>query len=131
MKNLTTKLSYTLYIVLSVILFTSCISDADVASQNLTKAAEQFEIYRRVVFYNGITDNYILSVEGYCSIEDRNGQLEVIVKTKDSQFLKHHLGLSDNVTYFSEQLRAANISDDRYRVIFKPKSLIPTIELDK
>ena len=131
MKNLTTKLSYTLYIVLSVILFTSCISDANVASNNLTKAAEQFEIYRRVVFYNGITDNYILSVEGYCSIEDRNGQLEVIVKTKDGQFMKHHLGLSDNVTYFSEQLKSSNVSSDQYRVIFKPKSLIPTIELDK
>jgi hypothetical protein len=44
------------------ITITSC-SDADVASQNLSKAAEQFEIYRRVVFYNGITDKYILQIE--------------------------------------------------------------------
>lgn len=108
----------------------SC-NDAQVASENLRKAADQFEIYRRVVFYNGITDQYILSVEGYCSIEDQGGQLEVIVKTKDGSYMKHHLGLSDNVTYFSEQLRPEYVSDDSYRVIFKPKALIPTIELDK
>lgn len=114
----------------AVVILGSC-SDADVASQNLRKAADQFEIYRRVVFYNGITDQYILSVEGYCSITDSNGQLEVIVKTKDGQFMKHHLGLSDNVTYFSEQLKAENISSDQYRVIFKPKALISTVELDQ
>lgn len=111
-------------------LFVGC-NDADVASKNLSKAADQFEIYRRVVFYNGITDNYILSVEGYCSIKDSQGQLEVIVKTKDGKYMKHHLGLSDNVTYFSEQLKPENVSSDHYRVIFKPKSLVPTIELDK
>lgn len=118
-------------LVLGTLLFTSCNDDASVASRNLAKAADQFEIYRRVVFYNGITDNYILSVEGYCSITHNGGQLKVIVKTKDGQFMKHHLGLSDNVTYFSEQLKPENVSSDRYRVIFKPASLIPTLELDK
>ncbi len=44
-------------------------SDADVASKNLSKAAEQFEIERRVVFFNGITDKYLLLIEGRCSIE--------------------------------------------------------------
>ena len=129
MKNLRTKLSYALYILLAAFTF-SC-TDADVASNNLREAADQFEIYRRVVFYNGITDNYILSVEGYCSIKDQGGQLEVLVKTKDGKFMKHHLGLSDNVTYFSEQLKPENVSSDKYRVIFKPKALLPTMELDK
>lgn len=129
MKNLTRKLSYALYIML--VAFTVSCTDADVASSNLREAADQFQIYRRVVFYNGITDNYILLVEGYCSIKDQGGQLEVLVKTKDGQFMKHHLGLSDNVTYFSEQLKAESVSSDHYRVIFKPKSLIPTLELDK
>lgn len=129
MKNLRTKTKYALFILIAAFAF-SC-TDADVASKNLRTAADQFEIYRRVVFYNGITDKYILSVEGYCSISDQGGQLEVLVKTKDGQFMKHHLGLSDNVTYFSEQLRAENVSSDKYRVIFKPTALLPTIELDE
>lgn len=107
-------------------------SDAQVASHNLSKAADQFEIYRRVVFYNGITDTYMLTVEGYCSIkvDGYDGQLELTVKTDDNKYLKHFLGLSDNVTYFIEQLDAAKVSDKRYRVIFKPSVIIPNIDLE-
>jgi len=127
MRNFIKKLGVFLIIGLSSIIV-GC-NDANVASNNLSRAADQFEIYRRVVFYNGITDNYILSVEGYCSINHSGNQLEVLVKTKDGNFMKHHLGLSDNVTYFSEQLKSENVSSDQYRVIFKPKSLIPTLEI--
>ena len=34
----------------------ACSTEADVASENLSKAADQFEISRRIVFLNGITD---------------------------------------------------------------------------
>jgi len=104
-------------------------SDAMVASNNLSKAADQFEIYRRVVFYNGITDTYILTIEGYSSIEDMQGQLEVTIKLPDGTYLKHFLGLSDNVTYFAEQLESKKVSTKRYRVIFKPGVIIPNVEL--
>jgi len=43
---------------LSTLGLTGCVSDADVASENLSKSAEQFEINRRIVFFNGITDKY-------------------------------------------------------------------------
>lgn len=117
--------------ILTILTLSSSCNDAGVASRNIDKAADQFEIYRRVVFYNGITDKYILSVEGYISIQARERTLSVLVKTKDGAFLRHSLGLSHNVTYFSEQLKTINASSDNYRVIFKPKALIPTIELDK
>ena len=106
-----------------------CDTDARVASRNIAQAAEQFEIYRRVVFFNGITDAYILQIEGSCSIEDSNKQLEVTCKRHDGKFVKHHLGLSDNVSYFSEQMTNANVSTLRHRVIFKPTSIIPNIDL--
>lgn len=115
-------------IAIALMVLTLGCNDAEVASRNLATAADNFEVYRRVVFYNGITDKYILSIEGYCSIKDVQGQLEVMVKT-DGGFLKHHLGLSDNVTYFSEQLRDADVSDARYRVVFKPSVLIIDPEL--
>ena len=105
-------------------------SDADVASHNLSKAADQFEINRRVVFYNGITGDYILSVEGLCSLgnADKSGQLSVTCKTGPSAFKKHFLGLSDNVTYFAEQLEPADASVYHYRVIFKPQTILPDID---
>ncbi|WP_456151163.1 beta-sandwich lipoprotein, partial [Acinetobacter sichuanensis] len=38
-----------------------CSRDAQVASKNLSYAADNFELDRRVVFYNGITGEYILT----------------------------------------------------------------------
>lgn len=121
-----------------IILFTAllggvvagCDSDADVASENLSKAAEQFEIERRVVFFNGITDKYMLTIEGRCSIEvdGADGQLEVTCKLGPNEYKKHFLGLSDNVTYFVEQLESVDVSVYHYRVIFKPETIIPDID---
>lgn len=106
----------------------ACSSDADVASSNLSMAAEQFEINRRVVFFNGITDSYLLSIEGRCSIEDDGNQLEVTCKVGDDEFKKHFLGLSDNVSYFVEQLESADVSVFYYRVIFRPSVIVPDID---
>jgi hypothetical protein len=120
---------------LAIILMTSiivgCGTDAEIASQNLSKAADQFEINRRVVFFNGITDTYLLSIEGLCSIEadKMDKQLEVTCKVGPKDFKKHFLGLSDNVSYFVEQLEPAKASVYHYRVIFKPESIIPNIDL--
>lgn len=108
---------------------TGC-NDADIASHNLSKAADNFEINRRVVFYNGITGDYILSIEGLCSLgnDDAPGSLTVTCKTGPSEYKKHFLGLSDNVTYFAEQLESKNVSAYHYRVIFKPQSIIPDVD---
>ena len=104
--------------------------DADIASRNLSKAADQFEVNRRIVFYNGITGDYILSVEGLCSLgnNDSKGTLTVTCKTSATDFKKHFLGLSDNVTFFAEQLEPVKASVYHYRVIFKPQSIIPDVD---
>lgn len=66
-----------------------CGSDASVASHNLSKAADMFEIDRRIVFYNGVTGDYILSIEGRCSInkDNRDAQLEVTCKTGQKELI--------------------------------------------
>ena len=113
-------------------IFAGCADDAKVASQNLSKAADMFEINRRVVFYNGITDTYMLTVEGLCSIkaDTIDGQLELTCKVGANTYKKHYLGLSDNVTYFVEQLDPAPANVYHYRVIFKPEVILPNIDLE-
>lgn len=115
---------------LSLGLLTAC-NDAQVASENLSKAADNFEITRRIVFYNGITDSYLLTVEGACSLraDGADRQLEVTCKTGPRDYKKHFLGLSDNVTYFAEQIQGADVSVYHYRVVFKPSVIIPDIDL--
>ena len=109
-----------------------CAPEADVASQNVSRAADMFEINRRIVFYNGITDEYILVIEGLCSLGnyDSAGELSVTCKVGEGQYKKHFLGLSDNVTYFAEQLEPAAVNSYRYRVIFRPSTIIPDMEVD-
>jgi hypothetical protein len=70
----------------------------------------------------------MLTIEGRCSIKDQDNQLEVTCKTGDKQYKKHFIGLSDNVTYFVEQVEGADVSVYRYKVIFKPTAIVPTIE---
>lgn len=111
-----------------VLALTGCTSDADVASDNLSKKAENFEILRRVVFYNGITGTYVLTIEGFCSVEtEEQGKLTVTCKIGTDQYKKHFLGRSDNVTWFAEQLESKGVSTDRYEVNFKPETIAPDI----
>ena len=107
------------------------VKDADVASRNLSQAADNFEIQRRVVFYNGITGEYILQVEGLCSLgnNDTNRRMTVTCKTGPRDYKKHFLGLSDNVTFFAEQIEASRVSTYHYRVVFKPSVIIPDVEV--
>lgn len=106
-------------------------NDADVASRNLSTAADNFQIERRVVFYNGINGEYILTIEGLCSLgnADKAKELTVTCKTGPNSYKKHFLGLSDNVTYFAEQMDSANVSAYHYKVVFKPAVIIPDITI--
>ena len=127
MKKTIMKLAFLLALPL---LLAACEDDARVASRNLSKAADMFEIDRRVIFYNGITGGYILTIEGRCSISGgRTDQLSVTCKTGPNAYKKHFLGLSDNVTFFAEQLETLDVSVYHNRIVIKPQSIIPDIDL--
>lgn len=109
----------------------ACTNDADVASQNLSTAADNFQINRRIVFYNGFTGDYILTIEGLCSKDNSStdSKLAIICKTGPNIYKKHFLGLSNNVTYFIEQLDSASASTYHYKVVFKPSVIVPDIQV--
>ena len=110
------------------IALTGCSSDAQVASENVSKAADNFEVNRRIVMFNGITDKYLMVIVGACSIKDEKTQLEIICKVGPSEYKKHFLGLSDNVSYFVEQGEPIKASAYHYRVTFKPQSILPDLD---
>ncbi|WP_443112259.1 beta-sandwich lipoprotein [Cupriavidus sp. IDO] len=121
------SIKFALVTLTAALTLTAC-NDAQVASRNLSQAADNFEINRRVVFYNGITADYMLSIEGLCSLDADNARkVSITCKTGPSTFKKHYLGLSDNVTYFIEQLEPAGVSTFHYKVVFKPSVILPDI----
>lgn len=109
----------------------ACAAPADRVSDNLSTAADNFEITRRIVFYNGITDTTMLTIEGRCSLgnNDTPDKLTVTCKLGPDQYKKHFLGLSDNVTYFVEQTDPADADEYSYRVVFRPGSALPDPEV--
>jgi hypothetical protein len=125
------KILLVVMVLLMVVLFTGCSTDADVASYNLSIDADNFKVNRRIIFYNGITGDYMLEIDGLCSLgnSDMAGELSVTCKVGEGIFKKHFLGLSDNVTYFVEQIDPVGTSPYFYQVIFKPSVIIPDIEL--
>jgi hypothetical protein len=108
------------------VIVAGCSSDADVASRNLSKAADMFEIKRRIVFYNGWTGEYVLQVEGLCSLDSSTAAVKC--KTGPQDYKKHFLGLGANVTWFAEQIDGAKADVFHYRVIFKPAAIIPDVD---
>lgn len=104
---------------------------AGTASRNISYESDNFKVMRRIVFVNGITDKYLLSIEGLCSItkDKEDNQLEVTCKTGDSEYKKHYLGISDNVTYFVEQMDGSDVDTFHYKVAFRPEELLPDIDL--
>lgn len=119
------KLALGLVLVLSLFGIACDSDDATVVSENISKAADNFEVNRRIVMFNGITDQYLLIVEGRCNIVDEGNQLEVTCKEGPDSFKKHFLGLSDNVSYFVEQGEPIDVSEYHYRVTFKPQAIVP------
>lgn len=122
------KTAVALVVALSATTLTGCFSDdATVAKHNLAKAADNFEIMRRVVFYNTWTDTVVQQVEGKCSIEYGN-RVSLICKTGYESYKRSFISLSGQVTVFVEQMEATPVNVYHYRRTFKPQSIIPDID---
>jgi hypothetical protein len=105
-------------------------SEADTVSQNLSTSADNFQVQRKVVFFNVITDKYLLTIEGRCSIDTTSTKkLSVTCKVGDKQYKKHYLGLSDNVSYFVEQTDAKYEDPFHYKVVFRPETIVPDVDI--
>lgn len=116
--------------ILAALILGAC-SEADTVSENLSKEADTFKVDRRVVFFNGITDKYLLTIEGKCALgnQDDVNKLSVTCKTGEDEYKKHYLGLSDNVSFFVEQTESLDVDPFHYKVIFRPETIVPEIDL--
>lgn len=113
-----------------ILLITGC-SDADTVNHNLTNDADNFKVYRHIVFVNNITGEYLLEMTGYCNItaDTEDNQLETICKDNNGGYIKNFLGVNDTTTYFVEQIDSRFVSDSHYVLVIKPSTLIPFVEV--
>lgn len=113
-------------------LLAGCSTDAETVTYNIKQDAEQFKVIRRVVFMNNITGEYLFEAEGNCSVETNNTakRLELTCKVGEEKYKVHYFGLSDNTSYIVEQMEWQEANKYKYKIVFKPDSIIP-IEFDQ
>ena len=117
-------------VVTAALCLTGC-SAADRANSNLSTAAENFEVPRRIVGVNTIKGDVLFEVTGFCSYEVEIDTIEVVCATEKGggQVERTTLGRADNVTFVSTQTGPINADFYKPRVIFRPESVIPNFDL--
>lgn len=107
---------------------TGCSDDATVARRNMTKAADNFELMRRIVFYNVRLGQNVVTVEGKCSIEYGNSRTEYICKVGDGKYIRNFLSDSNDIVAIVEQMDPVPVNVYHFRRTFKPQTIIPDID---
>lgn len=120
------KIFIAILVIVAVMGFTGC-DQADRVSKNLSKEADNFNVVRQLTVINCIQGDVLFQMTGKLSItaDIEDNQLEVVVEDEDGNYQKHYIGLSDNVTYVVEDLRASDVSKYKYTLNFNPKMWIP------
>ena len=97
----------------------------------LEREEGDFKVYRRVIFYNVRLGETVFACEGYLHVQiDRDGDIELVVKDNNGNYLRHYLGQKQDITYFSEQLDSSSIPTDyKYTIQFNPNLWVPKIEI--
>lgn len=119
----------TLLLVLAMVLcFVGCETQADRVSYNLSQEADNFNIVRQLTVINCIEGDVLFQMTGKLSItaDTADNQLEIIVEDNGT-YVKHFIGLSDNVTYVVEDLNlgANDVKKYKYTLNFNPNMWIP------
>ena len=114
----------------TIFAFSGC-SEASKVSHNLSLEADNFNDVRQVTVINCLQGDVLFQMTGKMSItaDTSDNQLEVVVEDEKGEYKKHFIGLSDNVTYFVEDITAGDVSKYKYTLNFNPEMWIP-VETD-
>ena len=64
-----------------------------------------------------------------CTVVDTKPTTSTVTIVDNGTYKKHYLGLSDNVTFFAEQIDGVAEGTSHYKVTFKPSVIIPDVQL--
>lgn len=129
------KTFITLILVAGIILTTltgcSWEREADVASYNISKEADNFNVYRKVSVINNQSDVVMLEFEGWCSIRKDNtdNQLEITYRAGEETYYKDFIGLNDRTTYVITQIDGSNVDKYHYEWLYHSEGDLIPIEI--
>ena len=105
-------------LVMVVTMFVGCTA-ADNINHNLSQAADNFEVVRKITVYNARTDLIVMEMEGYMSISNNDySELVVTCKTGANEYKKNYVYLNDYVIYVVEDITGTVTDPYHYKVHF-------------
>lgn len=122
------KLVLVTLLVTLLFVFTGCEErQSEIVSYNLSKEADNFNVVRQLTVINCIQGDVLFQMTGKMSIiaDTADNQLEVTVEDENGKYQKHFIGLSDNVTYVVEDIRATDVDRYNYTLNYNPKMWLP------
>lgn len=97
---------------------------------NLSQAADNFEVLRKITVYNARTDLIVMEMEGYMSISNNDtNELVITCKTGPADYKKNYVYLNEYVIYVVEDMDATGTDPYHYKIHFYTP--IPDIDVNQ
>lgn len=118
-----------LVLVCVIVCFAGC-SAAENVNHNLSEAADNFEVVRKITVYNARTDLIVMEMEGLMSLSNNStNELVVTCKTGENAYKKNFIYLNEYVIYVVEDITDTVTDPYHYKVHFYTP--MPDIDLNK
>lgn len=105
-------------------------TESERVSYNISEEADNFNVFRRVVVVNTVSDKILFELDGYFSIkvDNEDKQLEITCETDEGVYKKHFIGLSKMVAYTIEDLSGADVDKYHYEIHYLPEGNVTAFE---
>jgi hypothetical protein len=108
---------------------TGC-SEASNVNHNLSQAADNFQVVRKITVYNARTDLIIMEMEGLMSLSNTTtSELVVTCMTGPNQYKKNYIYLNEYVIYVVEDITGTVTDPYHYKIHFY--TALPDIDINK
>ena len=96
----------------------ACTAASDV-NYNLSQAADNFEVVRKITVYNARTDLIVMEMEGAMSLSNNSSnELVVTCKTGPGEYKKNYIYLNEYVIYVVEDITGTTTDPYHYKIHF-------------
>ena len=120
-------------LILVAVCFCTCLvgcTEADNVNHNLSQAADNFQVTRKITVYNARTDMIVLEMEGNMSLSNNNtNELVVTCMTGPDQYKKNYVYLNEYVIYVVEDITDTVTDPYHYKVHFY--TAMPDVDINK
>ena len=108
---------------------TGC-SEAANVNHNLSQAADNFQVIRKITVYNARTDLIVMEMEGAMSLSNTStSELVVTCMTGPNTYKKNYIYLNEYVIYVVEDITGTVTDPYHYKIHFY--TALPDIDINK